>query len=261
MRVDFGRTAKDYATYRPGLFREDFERLRTLGIGRRGSRVLDVGTGTGDMARGLARGGARLVGLDPKAPLLVAGLALDQQAGVAVERVLGVAEHLPFREKSFDAATALQCWHWFDGPRAARELWRVLAPGGRAAIVHFDWLPLPGNVVAATEALILSYNPAWHLGGGDGRYPRHVADLERNGFAELAIFERDVEVPFAHAAWRGRIRASAGVAASLAPAEVERFDADLARLLAADFPGEPLAVPHRVFGAVGVRPWSSERSA
>ena len=93
-------------------------------------------------------------------------------------------------------------------------------------------------------------NPRWTLGGGDGRHPRRTEVLLAAGFAAPAVFERDVDVPFTHAAWRGRIRASAGVAASLAPPEVARFDAELAALLARDFPGEPLAVPHRVWGVV-----------
>ncbi len=248
--VDFGRAARDYAQHRPGLFPEDFARLRALGVGRPGERVLDVGTGTGDMARGLALGGARLVGLDPSPALLAAGRELDRRAGVATARALGRAEDLPFAGACFDAATALQCWHWFDGPRAARELRRVLKPGGCLAVVHFDWLPLPGNAVEATEALIRAHNPRWTLGGGDGRHPRRSEVLLAAGFAEPVVFERDVDVPFTHAAWRGRIRASAGVAASLAPPEVARFDAELAALLARDFPAQPVSIPHRVWGLV-----------
>ena len=42
---------------------------------------------------------------------------------------------------------------------AALEARRLLAPSGRLVIAHFDWLPLPGNVVEATEALIKAHNP------------------------------------------------------------------------------------------------------
>jgi SAM-dependent methyltransferase len=244
--VDFGRTARDYAAHRPGLPDEDFARLRACGVGAAGQRVLDLGTGTGQAARGLVAAGARAVGLDPSVELLHAGRELDRASGVAVARVRARAERLPFRAGSFDAVVACQCWHWFDVPRAAAEARRVLAPGGRIALVQLDWLPLPGNVVAATEALILAHNPAWALGGGDGRYPERAEHLAAAGFVEVEQHERDLELLFPRAGWRGRIRASAGVAASLAPDAVARFDAELEALLAARFPADPLPVPHRV---------------
>jgi hypothetical protein len=50
------------------------------------------------------------------------------------------------------------------------------------------------------------------------------------------------------------VRASAGVGASLSPEAVERFDADLARLLCDRFPGDAVDTPHRVFAVVGTGP-------
>ena len=41
------------------------------------------------------------------------------------------------------------------------------------------------------------------------------------------------------------------MAASLEPEEVESFDEELAALLAADFPQDPLSTPHKVFAALG----------
>lgn len=55
---------------------------------------------------------------------------------------------------------------------------------------------------------------------------------------------------YTHEAWRGRIRASAGVAASLSPEKVTRFDAELEQLLRERFPTDPLAVHHRAFALV-----------
>ena len=252
--IDFGKTACDYAKHRPGHPEEDFELLRRLGVGRPRTRVLDLGTGTGQMARGLARGGAEVVGLDPAGALLAASRGLDRPAGVATEHIRAKAETLPFADASFDGVTAAQCWHWFDGPLVAAEVRRVLRPGGPLALVHLDWLPLPGSVVEATEALILHHNPDWKWSGGDGRYPQYVEMLTEEGFANAQAIERDLDLAFSHEAWLGRIRASAGVAASLSPAAVDRFDADHAALLAERFPANPLAVPHRVFIAVGQRP-------
>jgi hypothetical protein len=45
--------------------------------------------------------------------------------------------------------------------------------GGRTIVIcHFDWLPLPGNVVEATEQRILAHNPGWGLAGENGTYIR-----------------------------------------------------------------------------------------
>ncbi|MHC4092220.1 MAG: class I SAM-dependent methyltransferase, partial [Planctomycetota bacterium] len=60
----------------------------------------------------------------------------------------------------------------------------------------------------------------------------------------------DVSVPYSHQAWRGRVRASSGVAASLSAGRVKRFDGELQGLLAERFPDDPLVVPHRVFAVV-----------
>ena len=65
----------------------------------------------------------------------------------------------------------------------------------------------------------------------------------------IVSFETDV--PYTHEAWRGRIRASAGMAASLLPEKVAAFDAEHAALLARDFPADPLAVPHRCWAVWG----------
>jgi hypothetical protein len=67
-------------------------------------------------------------------------------------------------------------------------------------------------------------------------------------------------VPYTPAAWRGRIRASAGVGASLGPEAVERFDRQLAALLAERFPGEVLSVPHRVFAVIATAPADGGRA-
>lgn len=127
---------------------------------------------------------------------------------------------------------------------------RLLSPRGRLIIAHFDWILFPGNVVEATERLIERHNPAWSLGGGMGLYPAWLTDVAIAGFVEVETFSFDVRVPYTHESWRGRIRASAGVAASLGPGQVRSFDEDLERLLQNHFPEDPLRVPHRVFALV-----------
>lgn len=254
MAIDFGRTAADYGRYRVGFPDSFFERLFANGIARAGARILDVGTGTGAVARGLALRGCDVTGLDPSQNLLDEAKRLDKTAQVSVRYVLGRAENTSLPAASFDTVTAGQCWHWFDRAAAAREILRVLKPGGALVIAHFDWLPLAGNVVEATEHLILTHNPEWNGAGNTGLYPRWLADVALGGFEKIETFSFDVTVLYSHEAWRGRIRASAGVAASLPSERVKTFDLELAALLAARFPADPLSVPHRVWAVTAHAP-------
>src|SRR3989338_4673356 len=111
MTIDFGKTAQDYGRYRAGFPESFFERLRALGIGQPGQRALDLGTGAGNVARGLARAGCAVTGLDPSSALLLEARRLDWEAGLGVRQVRAVAEALPFPAGAFEVATAGQCWH------------------------------------------------------------------------------------------------------------------------------------------------------
>jgi SAM-dependent methyltransferase len=252
--IDFDRTAADYARHRAGFPEAFFERLLEDRIVRPGLRLLDLGTGTGTLARGFARRGLEVTGLDIAPALLEQAEDLDREAGLRVDYRRASAEATGLPSASFEVVAAGQCWHWFERAEAAKEAHRLLVRGGRLVIAHFDWLPLAGNVVEATERLILEHNPAWAMAGGTGLYPAWLTDLAHAGFSCIETFSFDQEVPYGHAGWRGRIRASAGVAASLAPDAVRRFDEELAALLRSDFSDQPLQVPHRVWAAIGTRP-------
>jgi SAM-dependent methyltransferase len=250
---DFGLTANDYGEYRAGFPDQLAERLVAMDAVRPDDRALDVGTGTGSLARLLAPHVASVLATDPAEPLLEQARSHPGTLpNITYET--GVAEETGLPDGSMDLVTAGQCWHWFDADRAAAELLRVLAPGGRLVIAHFDWLPLPGNMVEATESLILAHNPGWQLGGGTGLYPRWLTDVAAAGFTGIETFSFDLQVPYSHEAWVGRIRASAGVGASLPEDEVERFSAELSELLAARYPEDPLAIPHRTWAVVTAKP-------
>jgi hypothetical protein len=79
-------------------------------------------------------------------------------------------------------------------------------------------------------------------------------DVAAAGFVELESFSFDVPVLYSHEYWRGRVRDSAGIGNSLTPAQVQRFDEELARVLKERFPADPLSVPHRAFTIVGRTP-------
>jgi demethylmenaquinone methyltransferase / 2-methoxy-6-polyprenyl-1,4-benzoquinol methylase len=107
-------------------------------------RVLDLCTGTGDVAIAsvrLPRGGARrVVGVDFAGAMLRIAATKVQRAGLAssIAIVRGDATRVPVADRSIDAATiAFGIRNVDDVTAAARELHRVLRPGGRFAILEF----------------------------------------------------------------------------------------------------------------------------
>lgn len=256
MTVNFGAVAGDYARYRADFPEEAFRRLRAMGVGMPGQRVLDLGTGTGALARGFARAGCVVTGLDRDRALLDEARRLDAEAGVTVSYRLGWAEGTGLESSAWDVVSAGQCWHWFDRPRAAAEARRLLVPGGALLICHLSYLALPGNVCAATEALVRKHNPAWAMHGSTGIFPAWTLDVAEVGLTDVETFSFDLVITYTHEAWRGRMRTCSGVGASLPAQAVAVFDNDLARLLAEQYPEEPLAVPHRMWALVARAPES-----
>ncbi len=249
--VDFGRTAADYERHRPGFPESFFERLDRLGWIAAGRRALDLGTGTGSLALGFAARGLQVTGLDISPELLDVARRAAAGRGLSARFVEGRAEATGQDDASFDLVSAGQAWWWFDGDAALREAVRVLAAGGRLLICSFSYLPLPGSVAGRTEELILAYNPGWPKAGWRGVHPEQVQALDEGGFREVESFSYVTDVPFSHEAWRGRMRTCNGVGSALSPDRVARFDADLAELLALEFPGR-LLVAHRIFAATGI---------
>ena len=251
---DFSRTASDYARHRAGFPVQLLDRLAALGLARAGARVVDLGTGTGSLARLFAQRGCEVTGVDIAAALLEQARQLDRAAGVEVAYVEAPAEVTGLPDSSFDVVSAGQCWHWFDRPAAAREVARLLVDGGSVVIAHFDWLPIPGNVVAATEQIILRYTPSWPLADRAGLYPQWLVDLQSAGFTGIETFSFDTIVPYTHEAWVGRVRASAPIAGTLDADGVQACSKELTAMLSERFAADPLGIPHRVWAVTARAP-------
>lgn len=249
--ADFGKTAADYTRHRASYPDWFFERLMRRGLARPGMRALDLATGTGYLARGLAQRGLTVTGLDVSADMMAAAKALDAAQGLRIEYVVGKAEETELPAGRFDLVTVACAWHWFDRLKASAEVLQLLKPGGWLVVCSQDWLPIGDNLVARTEAIVQRHNPQWPYGGLDGMKPSFVRDLRAAGFRAIESFSVDFDIPYSHEGWRGRMRASAPIGGSLDADGVRAFDAELGAMLARDFPQDPIQVPHCLFAVMG----------
>jgi SAM-dependent methyltransferase len=104
-----------------------------------GERVLDVGCGTGVLAREARRrvGRGRVVGLDANEGMLAVAARTEPN----IEWRQGDAAALPFEDASFDVVASQFALMYFpDRATSLSEMWRTLAPGGRLAIAV--WAPI-----------------------------------------------------------------------------------------------------------------------
>jgi demethylmenaquinone methyltransferase/2-methoxy-6-polyprenyl-1,4-benzoquinol methylase len=111
-----------------------------IGLGE-APRILDVATGTGDLAIALARAypAGQVIGLDPSPGMLAIAAQKVARRGLHVELVQGDAQALPQASCSIDAATiAFGIRNVPDRPKALRELARVTRPGGRIGVLELS---------------------------------------------------------------------------------------------------------------------------
>jgi demethylmenaquinone methyltransferase/2-methoxy-6-polyprenyl-1,4-benzoquinol methylase len=199
VRAMFGRIARRYDLANHLLSSgADFlwrRRATKLVKGWRPGDVLDLATGSGDLALSLQR---RL----PEACITAADfspemLEVAQRKGVA-KTVLADALHLPFQNESFDCVTvAFGLRNMADWDRALGEMARVLRNGGHLLVLDFSiptgalrpvyrfylhrCLPLLASIVTGQKA---AYD---YLGGSIEKFPSGAAMLElieRNGFTK-----------------------------------------------------------------------------
>jgi SAM-dependent methyltransferase len=169
--------------------RPAFDRLGDV----RGLGVLDYGCGHGMAAVVLARRGACVRAFDLSPGYLEEARVRAAANGVPVEFVQADAERLPFADASFDRVWGNAVLHHLDVARAGRELFRVLAPGGRAVFCEpwgenplLNWargrLPYPGKERTPDER---------PLRQGQVRLLREIfPGVEVRGFQLLAMVRR-----------------------------------------------------------------------
>jgi demethylmenaquinone methyltransferase / 2-methoxy-6-polyprenyl-1,4-benzoquinol methylase len=129
-------------------------RKRVAGMFKEGSLVLDIGTGTGQLARAISRERCRVVGVDfSEAMIEMARNKHPDRTLISFQ--VAQADNLPFTPRVFDGITSAfvirNLYHAGILGTAFREFYRVLKPGGQ--IVHLE-LTRPRNKVMALGHMV-----------------------------------------------------------------------------------------------------------
>ena len=171
---------------------------------RPGQRVLDLASGTGDLARAFApqvEPGGMVVSTDINGSMLAQGRAQLEDAGLCVPATICDAEVLPFPDGSFDrVSVAFGLRNMTHKSRALAEMQRVLKPGGKLLVLEFSkpWEPLRGvydwysfNVLPRLGKLI----------AGDSSSYRYLAESIRQHPDQATLKALMLEAGFTQVDW------------------------------------------------------------
>lgn len=175
----FDAWAAEYERYRPGYPAALFDLIAARLDLPKNATVVDLGAGTGKVARAAAARGWVVTAVEPGEPMLEVLRERAAAEGVEIRVARASAEETGLPTAAFDAALAGEAYHWFDAGSALAEMGRIVRPGGGIA---FFW-----NV-------------------GDERSPL-VAD-ERRLVAEFGIDGSDVRRPGPLPETRDAVRAA-----------------------------------------------------
>ncbi len=185
------------------------------------ARVLDLCTGTGDLAIAASRAAprARILGVDFAGAMLRLGLeklrarVLDRR----ISLVQGDATKIPVRAGWADAATiGFGIRNVADPGAALRELARVLAPGGRLAILEFGEPVIPGirsiynwyfrSVLPRLGRLVSKHQSAYsYLPASVGSFPppaEFAATISSHGFTDVRAVPMSLGIVYLYTARR-----------------------------------------------------------
>jgi SAM-dependent methyltransferase len=174
--VGFKRSAEAYDRARPDYPAAAIDRFAEALTLERGSRVIDVGAGTGKLTGPLTERGADALAVEPVAEMR-ARIAARAPGATTAD---GVAERLPAADGWADAVVAGQAFHWFATDTALAEFARCLGPEGRLGLI---WnRRAPGDPVQRRITVMLE--PL------RGDAPRHATDAWREVFEHPGPFDQ-----------------------------------------------------------------------
>lgn len=230
LEFNWDKTARDFGQFRD-LYPESFYRkLHCFGIGQRGQRVLDMGTGSGVIPRHMIRYGAMFTGIDTSSSKIHQAKKISYREGMDIFFDVRPAEKTDFPDKSFDAITACQSFMYFNRSLVLQEAMRILSKNGYLAIMNMAWLPGEDNIANESEKLVLKYNPRWK-GAGHHRVQLSPPNWLPPYFRITTMHSYDELIPFTRESWVARLRGCRGIGNELTPKVLAVFEKDLMRML------------------------------
>lgn len=235
---DFGKTSKEYAKYRDIYPKALFEKLHEIGIGKKDSNWLDLGTGTGVVPRGMAEYGANIIATDISKNQIEEAIQLSKGMDNIKYEVLA-AEDINYPANSFDAITACQCFWYFDPEVIVPKIRSMLKPGGIFLKVYMSYMK-EEPITQDSNGLVKKINGVWNGASAS------VKDLTTHYFDEPKMETLIVNLPFTREKWHGRMMASRGVMASMNEEQMKEFDREHRKMLEEKYP-EEFTVKHKIF--------------
>jgi SAM-dependent methyltransferase len=154
--MSFGSVAEEYDRLRPPYPAAFLDDLTALGP----TRVLDVGCGTGKVARALMERGFSVLGVEPDEAM--ADVALHHGVPVEIARF----EAWDPAGRTFDLVTAGHSWHWIDPVPGWAKVASILDPGGTVAL-FWNYHAVDARSLAAFEATYAACAPELQIIGRD----------------------------------------------------------------------------------------------
>lgn len=174
--VRFSDRVENYVKARPGYPKEVILLLESKCGLTHAATVVDVGCGTGMLAKLFADYGCRVIGVEPNGPMREAGKQF-LSGYPNVEVVDGTAEAIPLPGTSVDFITAGQAFHWFNQKEARHEFMRILKPNGWAVLIWNDREVTGSKFADAYEAMLRKYGTDY-------------AEIQQRGKAAASTFEQ-----------------------------------------------------------------------
>ncbi len=258
METEFAQAAQDYATHRTGYPDKLFQHLKQMNIGKPGQKVLDMVTGSGNLARGFAERGCHVTAIDDKQHVLAQADSLTKKANLQIDFQLAKTDKTCLSNHSYDVVSAGRCWQQVNQATTLNEIKRVIMPRGHLVITDFNWLPYQGEVTQLTEHLMLRFNPAWTGADNNGFQLSWLDEMHNQGFENIETFSFDRTIAFSQAAWRGNVLSHHAVVGQLSALQTKSLDAELTLMLRNVFTDTTLNIPHRIFAIVARPPHFGE---
>ncbi len=226
----FGIDAARYDRCRP---RYPTELVAAVVDASPGPRVLDIGTGTGIVARRFQAAGCTVLGVEPDSRMA----EFARHRGAEVE--VSTFETWDPAGRNFDAAVAGQTWHWVDPVAGAHKAAQALRPGGTLALFWNVQQPPPELEQALAEVFhrVVPESPIAHLPKVSSvEIYTAMCDKAADGIRGTAAFDEPQQQRFQ---WTQRYTrdewldysATTGATTRLAPAVLDEVLADLGAVI------------------------------